>query len=1249
MRKQITSLLRTTLLAMLAFSFTGLTAQNSNIKFENSWGKQGVTIKTQDKNGLVINTSIKAYNITETIVDNNAMQTITTGGVLLQNNEGAPNIPSYSNYIAVPQGATVSARIINKQIEQVSNIIIAPAPVIPKDNDTGPLVFKKDEKIYSKNQFYPNDIVTISKPSKIRGMDVVMVAVSPFQYNPVTKELLINRDIEIEITFEGGNGQFGEDRLRNRWWDPIMRDAILNQASIPEVVNNARATTEVGYEYLIIVPDDPIFISWADSLKVFRNRQGISTNVITTTEVGGNTVAAIEGYVNNAYNTWDIPPAAVLLMADYGTSGSTIISPIYDNYCVSDNIFADVDGDHLPDVIFARMTAQNATHLETFVTKVLNYERTPPTNPDFYDHPITALGWQTARWFQICSETVGGYFTNVQGKSPVRINAVYQGNPSSDPWSTAQNTNTILNQFGPLGLGYIPNSPSELGGWTGGSASDVNNAINSGAFILQHRDHGSTNGWGEPNYGSNDINGLTNTDLPFIFSINCLTGKYNMSGECFTEKFHRYTYNGNNSGALGVIAASETSYSFVNDTYVWGMYDNMWPDFLPDYGTTPASRGILPAFGNAAGKYFLQQSSWPYNSNNKEVTYNLFHHHGDAFSVVYSEIPQNLTVIHEPYIMANVTSFDVTADPGSFIALTVNNEIIGTAEGTGSPVTISIPGQMAPDEILVTVTKQNYYRYESYVEVLSTTYVAAGEDADYCESEILQCNGVVILCNSVLWTTSGTGTFDDATIATPVYLPSDEDVIAGSVIHTLTGYGADTTVSDQVTFRIGMMPIVFSGIEDTICANELYLLSDATAENYNSLEWTTMGDGTFDDASLLNATYFLGQNDILSGSVTLKLTAYALIVCEVTDEMTLTIQELPFADAGPNASICENDAYTLSGFALYYQSTVWTTAGDGTFDDTLLLTATYNPGANDISNGSVDLSLTAYSLPPCITEDINTMILSIQFPLTADAGIDANICEDNSYTLSGTASNQQHILWTTSGDGIFDDSTLLSATYTPGSNDLSMGVIELTLTASSDLSCVDDAIDTMILSIYGFPEQPQTPQGPIAIDLGFVQTSEYYVNQVDNVINYQWYLEPMEVGSIVGIDTMSTVSWNPDYLGLSAFVHVIAINDCGEISSDTLGVSVSPVGINTLNNNEPIINISPNPNDGRFTISINGVTDDVDLIIISPNGQIVFQKRLITSQENNIHTMDFSSYVSGIYYLKFISKENIIFRKVMIK
>ncbi|MCF7859368.1 MAG: carboxypeptidase regulatory-like domain-containing protein, partial [Candidatus Cloacimonetes bacterium] len=193
--------------------------------------------------------------------------------------------------------------------------------------------------------------------------------------------------------------------------------------------------------------------------------------------------------------------------------------------------------------------------------------------------------------------------------------------------------------------------------------------------------------------------------------------KYNMVGECFAEKFHRYTYNGENSGALGIIAASEVSYSFVNDTYVWGMFDNMWSDFLPTYDSTPIERGILPAFGNAAGKYFLQQSNWPYNTNNKEVTYNLFHHHGDAFTNLFSEVPQNLTISHDPELLSEVSTFNVTADEGALIALSVEGEIIGLAEGTGSPTAVTIEPQIPPTQVDIVITKQNYYRYETTIMV----------------------------------------------------------------------------------------------------------------------------------------------------------------------------------------------------------------------------------------------------------------------------------------------------------------------------------------------------------------------------------------------------------------------------------------------------------------------------------------------------------------------------------------------------
>ncbi|MBN1340093.1 MAG: choice-of-anchor J domain-containing protein [Bacteroidales bacterium] len=727
-------------------------ATADEVRYTDSWGKTGITVKDENSTHLRLSFSIENFSMEDMDLDGESMKMLNLPGVFLPNDEGAPNLPGMSRYIAIPQGATAAFKIISSRSEVIDIISIAPAPRIPLETEDGPLHYEKNAKIYTKDAYYPQNPVMLDDQTAIRGLDVVMLGITPFQYNPVTKELIIYRDLEIEVTFSGGNGHFGEDRLRSRWFDPILYDAVLNFNSIPTMdYEKPKDPSETpDYEYLIIVPNDATFIAWADSLKKWRTLQGIRTGVVTTTEIGGNTTTAIENYINNAYNTWTIPPVAFLIIGDYGTSGSTVTSPIYNSYCVSDNIYADINGDHLPDMVHARMTAQNATHLNTMIGKILKYERTPPTNPNFYDHPISACGWQTERWFQICTSVVHGFWTNVLGKNPVRINEIYSGTPGAS-WSTATNTATVVNYFGPSGLGYIPSSPSTWGGWSGGTATMINNAINSGAFMMQHRDHGYEQGWGEPNYSSTSINGLTNLDLTFVFSTNCLTGKYNYSSEVFTEKFHRYTYSGNYSGAIGVNAASEVSYSFVNDAYVWGMYDNMWPNFMPGYGTTFPTNFIYPAFAQSAGKIFLANSSWPYNTSNKQVTYHLFHHHGGAFNTIYSEVPQYLTVSHDAVLMQGSTSFAVTANAGSFIALTCNGVILGTANGTGSPVNITIPVLNVGDQMIVTVTKQNYYRYASTVTVIApngpylaykshTINDAAGNNngmADYGENILL--------------------------------------------------------------------------------------------------------------------------------------------------------------------------------------------------------------------------------------------------------------------------------------------------------------------------------------------------------------------------------------------------------------------------------------------------------------------------------------------------------------------------------
>ncbi|MCP4631722.1 MAG: T9SS type A sorting domain-containing protein [candidate division Zixibacteria bacterium] len=700
-------LLKVGLLLVILLALTS-TVPAATSTFDNSWGDAGFNLMNQDLSGIEVVYSIKKMAINEIDINGQIQSNIHIPGIMLPNNAGAPNLPGSGRSIAVPYGASVTYEIIDSEIEIIDNIDVAPASAIPFDNDDSPPVYEKDPSIYSVDANYPENPVMLSEVLQMRGVDYIVMGITPFQYNPATKQLIVYKNLRIRVNFIGGNGHIGDDRLRSRFWEPVLKGNLINYQSLPKIdftYTPSDITDEVGYEYVIIVPDDETFIAWADTIRNWRTLQGIKTGVFTLSEIGGNSTAAIENFVNNAYSGWDIPPAAVLLLSDYQNTGLSygITSPMWDNYCVSDNIYADIDNNDLPDIAFARITAQTNSHLSRMINKFLDYERNPPMDPDFYNTPIIAGGWQDERWFILCDEICYGYLHNELGKVPVREYAIYDGYPGSQ-WSTNQNTHMLVDYFGPDGLGYIPQTPQHLDDW-GANAGRLNNDINAGAFMLMHRDHGGETGWGEPDYDIGDLYGLNNQYLPFVFSINCLTGKYNFNTPCFTEAFHRME-----DGALGLTAASETSYSFVNDTYIFGLMDYLWPNFDPGYGENGEPL-LNPCFANVNGKYFLQSSSWPYNPQHKVYTHHLFHHHGDAFITMNSEVPQRPSVIVPNIHYSGFNTLGMYATEGALVGITVDGEIIGTAIGIGAPQLIPVEPQPPGKIVTITVTKPNYKRY----------------------------------------------------------------------------------------------------------------------------------------------------------------------------------------------------------------------------------------------------------------------------------------------------------------------------------------------------------------------------------------------------------------------------------------------------------------------------------------------------------------------------------------------------------
>ncbi|MFZ4521744.1 MAG: C25 family cysteine peptidase [Bacteroidales bacterium] len=1018
---------------VLLFLISALYVQSQTFSYPDISGKPGFSLVDSKPAAVRVSYAVPTFSLDDQVVDGIPMKYINLPGSFLFNETGMPNLPGKGKYIAIPQGATPKLRIISQITEVIHNVDVVPAPRIPLDNDNRPVEYAKNMQVYSKNALYPASPVTISEVAQIRGVDAVILGVTPFQYNPVTKDLIVYKDLQVELTFEGGNGEFGNPAFRSTWWDPILQDNLLNYSSLPVVDYNARLQTfgkaplTDECEYIILTPTGPDFLAWADTIRKFRTEQGIITKVFTVEQAGGNTVSAIEAFIDNAYNTWTIKPAACLILGDYGADATkNIISHLYTHPAsypdfASDNKYADVTGDEMPDVVFSRITANNATQLQIMVTKFLNYERNPPTNPRFYDKPITALGWQTERWFQLCSEVVGGYFRTVQGKHPRRINKIYQGTPGS-VWSTATNTNTVVNYFGPSGLNYIPTSPATLGGWDGGNATNINQAIDSGAFMLQHRDHGEYLGWGEPSYKNSNIDGLTNTDLTFVFSINCQTGAYQRSSECFGEHFHRYFKNGHNSGALGLVCPSEVSYSFVNDTFVWGMYDNMWPNFMPTEGSNPASRGVLPAFGCAAGKYFLKQSSWPYNSGDKLVTYRLFHMFGDAFQVLYTEIPQQLAVTHDAEINYGATSFSIQTNDSAFIALTLDNQILATGYGSANgPVSLTIPVIPIGSMVKVTVTKHNFYRYSEFVPVTSAAIVAnfAANSTSLCVGSSVNYSDMSSGSpTSWAWVFQG-GTPGTSTEQNPTGIVYDQ---AGNHDVTLTvskSTGDPVTLTKTAYIQVTGMPAAnFSDV--TGCPGVPVTFADQTIANGGTItNWTwSFGDpnsGTGNTSYEQNPAHTFNDPGTYIVSLEVKTNG----VCTDIKTKEVVINSTPQVAAVPQGetSICKDvtgKTYTTAGAIgattytwLTTPETAGTVAGNGNTGILSLasgFTGSFTikvQGANECGNGiySEELPVTVIEAPGAPVK-----------PTGVDS-LDVNKTAQNEYTTSEVIGSQNY-LWT---------------------------------------------------------------------------------------------------------------------------------------------------------------------------------------------------------------------------------------------
>src|SRR5690606_41031391 len=144
-------------------------------------------VESQSASGVELNFSIREFSIDDIEINGSRMKKINLPGVLLPNDEGMPDLPGTGRYIALPQGADADLEIASFRTEVYEDIEVSPAPRIPKETETGPLQYQKNQAVYSSDELYPREPVILSTPKKIRGVDARIIGIVPFQYNPVKK------------------------------------------------------------------------------------------------------------------------------------------------------------------------------------------------------------------------------------------------------------------------------------------------------------------------------------------------------------------------------------------------------------------------------------------------------------------------------------------------------------------------------------------------------------------------------------------------------------------------------------------------------------------------------------------------------------------------------------------------------------------------------------------------------------------------------------------------------------------------------------------------------------------------------------------------------------------------------------------------------------------------------------------------------------------------------------------------------
>lgn len=255
---------------------------------------------------------------------------------------------------------------------------------------------------------------------------------------------------------------------------------------------------------------------------------------------------------------------------------------------------------------------------------------------------------------------------------------------------------------------------------------------------------------------------------------------------------------------------------------------------------------------------------------------------------------------------------------------------------------------------------------------------------------------------------------------------------------------------------------------------------------------------------------------------------------------------------------------------------------------------------------------------------------------TVNAGPNDTICSGNPFQTEASASAYDSLHWTTSGDGLFSNDTLISPVYTPGSNDIVNGFANLKLTAWNEYGSYFDQMQ-LLLAAIPIATISVTPNDTVCSSQSITLTADTTGNT-----HYLW---------IPGSMTKSTVSIDTSGHGIGTFKMKLTVkNSALCANSDSVYLTFRDCTGMEDNPQQFHWQAYPNPSTGLISLSVwSPLPEHITLTITDASGNIVYPAQELMVNKFLTHSVDLRDKPSGIYLVWIQKKNQTLFRKLLLK